>query len=93
MKIYRVPHLNDYEEYRGNFIHATSNDVVAFLDRYGKMMLLNAKVQEAVLSLFDELRHRPPEQPAPRTVVGVDHFDRVVSVSAVERLAKAFRSG
>jgi ABC-type nitrate/sulfonate/bicarbonate transport system substrate-binding protein len=54
--IYKVYDLMDKhpDHYKGNFIHATNNDVVAWLEDNGRVFLLNAKVQGAVLRMFEE---------------------------------------
>jgi hypothetical protein len=83
MKLFKVPMLNDYPDFRGNFIRSTTTNDMAFLDGNGKMFLLNAKVQEAILSLFDQAKDHPS---IARPTVSIEAY-----VTSIERLAKALR--
>lgn len=93
MKLYKVPFLNDYTDYRGNFLKSTVSGQIAYLAGSGKMSLLNTEVGDAVQCLFDIIADRPIKA-APVSMT-IDNFaniqDRMVSISAVERLAKALR--
>ena len=93
MKLYKVPMLNDYPDFRGNFITSTVSKQVAYLAGNGGFYLLNTEVGDAIRCLFDIIADRPAK---PIPTIGIDHFssiqDRMVSVSAVERLAKVFKS-
>ena len=93
MKLYKVPFLNDYPDFRGNFIESTESKQLAYLSGAGKMSLLNTEVGNAVKCLFEIIGNRPAR---PVATMGIDHFaniqDRMVSVSAIERMMKALKS-
>ena len=92
MKLYKVPYINDYPDFRGNFLKSTVTNQIAFLKGNGRFDLLSEDTGAAVLCLFEIIADRPAK---PVSTMGIDHFasiqDRMVSVSAVERLVKAIR--
>jgi len=83
MKLYKVPMLNDYPDFRGNFLHSTTTNQLAYLSGSGSLSLLNAEVGQAVKCLFDIIAERPA---IPKPTMSVEAY-----VSSVERLAKALR--
>lgn len=63
MKLYRVPMLNDYPDYRGNFIQSTMTNDMAFLNPNGKLILIHKEVQAGILCLFDGIKGIQPVTP------------------------------
>jgi len=100
MRLYRVPMLNDYPEFRGQFLFSTMSSELAFLDAKGHIHLFKSEIQGAILAAFMEREVRPaPEreheflprinEPTPavvRTMVPIEAY-----VSSIERLARAIR--
>jgi hypothetical protein len=78
MKLYKVPFINDYPDFRGNFIVSTVSKQVAYLSGSGKISLLNEEVGGAVQCLFDIIAERP--------ALSIEAY-----VTSIERLVKAIR--
>ena len=83
MKLYKVPFINDYPDFRGNFIVSTVSKQVAYLSGSGKISLLNEEVGGAVQCLFDIIAERPALS---KPTVSIDAY-----VTSIERLVKAIR--
>jgi len=83
MKLYRVPMLNDYPEFRGNFLKSTTTRDLAYLSGKGKLHLINQEVQDAIVCLFDRVADKPAIS---RPTVPIEAY-----VTSIERLAKAIR--
>jgi hypothetical protein len=77
MKLHQVPILNDYPEYRGNFIQSKASCDMAFLDPNGKMILLNRAVAGAVLCMFDEMSRRYDQIPLTKFICYAERVKKI----------------
>jgi len=98
MRLYRVPMLNDYPEFRGQFLFSTMTSTLAFLDAKGHLHLFNSEIEGAILAALMEREVQPaaarePEfmpkinpPPPPAQVGTIEAY-----VASIERLARAIR--